>query len=707
MTDYVRSSNPIWYFVDLQGVQFDDNCYMWVLQNQIPYLPISVYHAPTGVAWSNPIRFEANGTLPIEIFWDSNQVYRLEFRRNDGTQAPSQADELIYLVENYLANGQTSEQIDVNGISTENQLSNPQFAEMSLTLPYTLSGVSNPAPIEIAPDWFLELTGNGNVTIDRLSINDSVQTPTNAPYALRINLSGGWTSLPVLRQRLNQNGVLWSDKYVSSSLTARIEGIPQNLTARLDASDGSKLVILQVAALENDFTEFTGTALVPESTNADFPPNAYIDFKVLLPSVGDVYITSLQLVTLSVDSTVAYQQDSVDRQIDHLFHYYKDKLIEKPIQSYLTAWNFAFNPVQFFGETRTAQVIGANKSEYKWDQTIVFQSVDSGVGVTRNAATGGLVVTQASATAGQFAIIQYLPGKNAREILRSSCAVGLSALTNKVGGAFGTISLWVTDNATLPNVAAGTNNSIVLTLDANGKPATKNGNWTEITRANNDSGLFDLSTTQTNVMLSNFDISNNALVNTATFFAIVIGFESLAQAESVTIDWVSLCKGSFATVPAPQTQDEVLDNCEYYFETSYSASSFPASITSSGAILKIMGSSLLSAGAAGWKGWPFDIEFKTIKRSVSPTVNVYSPSAGTISIVDQTVTTINQDKTSSATVNISGWTESLKGDKAVSFIPNSNIVGPAFGSSADTPLNIPYAYIAFHYAIDARLGIVN
>lgn len=707
MTDYVRGSNPIWYLVDLQGVQFDDNCYLWVLENQIPYIPATVYHTPTGTPWSSPIQFLVNGTLPTDVFYEDNKIYRLEFRKNDGTQPPSQSDQLIYLIEDYSPAGHNQDPIDVSGISTENQLANPQFAEMSLNLPFTLTGVSNPDPIEIAPGWFLDLVGNGSVTIERVSLNDATSTATNAPYALRLDIGAGWTSLPVLRQRFSQNGMLWADKYVASSLTARVEGISQTITARLDASDGTPLVTLQAAVLDNEFAEYTGTAQVPESTNSDLPPDAYIDFKILLPTVADIFITSLQLVTLNDDALVSYQQDSVDRQIDHLFHYYKDKLIEKPISSYLTAWNFPNNPAQFEGTTVAASAIGANKSKYVWDQTIVFQSVDSGVGVTRNATSGGLTVTQAAASAGQFAVIQYLPAAQAREILKSECSVALSAITTKAGGITGTISLWATSGGTLPSVAPASNNSIVATLDANGKPATFNGTWTEITRTSYNTGLMEIGTTQTEIMMSGFDISDNALTGTATFFAIVIGFEEMAQNDTVTLDWVTLCKGSFATPPAPETTSSLMQDCEYYYEKSYTNGSYATNVTNVNAVTKIMGSSVLSANNSGWKGWPFEIQYRSLKRTNNPTINVYSPSAGTISLVDATTTTINQDQTASATVNISGWTATFKGDKNVAYIPNSNIAGPAIVGSGDTDLNIPYGYIDFHYVIDARLGIVN
>lgn len=706
MTDYVRGANPIWYLVDLDGVQFDDNCYLWVLENEVPYLPAQAYHTPTGTPWTNPIQFEANGTLPTDIYYNNGEVYRLEFRKNDGTTPPSQSDELVYLIENYSPTGDSASPVDVSGISTENQLANPQFAEMSLTLPYALTGVANPDPIEIAPGWFLELTGNGTVDIERVSLNNATQTSTNAPYALRITLGAGWTSLPVLRQRLSQNGMLWSEKYVASSLTARIEGAPQSISARLDASDGAPLVILQVAALENDFTEFTGTALVPQTTNADLPPNAYIDFKVLLPTVADIYITSLQLVTLSEDATVSYQQDSIDRQIDHLFHYYKDKLIAKPIPSYLTGWDFTLNPAQFTGSTVPATAIGANKSKYVWDQTIIFQSVDSGIGITRSATTGGIIATQAAVASGQCAFIQYLPSKQAREILSSECSVALSGLTTKVGGITGSISLWATSEANLPVVAAGTNNSIILTIDANGKPATTNGTWTEITRLSNDLGTIELGTTQTELMLSGFDISDNALVGTATFFAIVIGFEAMAQNDTITLDWVSLCKGSIATHPAPQSFNNVLQDCEYYYEKSYATDVTPgtAGVTNQ---LSVPQHSY-NDGSTGFffQNTGFSLNYKSSKRA-APNISFYAPAAGTLDSVTAFLYNNGNTTTSSAdAVFATYFTAVGSGNRSTSYSVNSTLnlpfIAGGFASAAEGA-----GWLTFHYVIDARLGIVN
>ena len=232
MTDFVRSFNPVWSFVDLDGKQCDDTFYLWVLENQIPYIPAPVYHTSTGTPWTDPIQLLANGTLPIDVYWDPTIVYRLELRQAVGINPPSQSDPLIYLIENYIPDGVgQNEPTTVDDTLTENQITNGQFSIVNFVQPYVLSAASNPPPIAIGPGWFLDLAGTGNVTITQVPLSDALPNPTNAPYALRIEVGGGWTSLPVLRQTFEQNGMLWAGKNVSVSFTALISGASQNPVA--------------------------------------------------------------------------------------------------------------------------------------------------------------------------------------------------------------------------------------------------------------------------------------------------------------------------------------------------------------------------------------------------------------------------------------------------------------------------------------------
>jgi microcystin-dependent protein len=312
----IRGANPIWAEFDLQGNLFDDTFYLFVLENTIPYAPAIVYHDPDlNVPWTNPIRFLGNGTLPVDIYFESDVVYRLEFR-----QGPTQADPLIYEVDNYIAGTGGSTPVDTVAFASSNQVTNPQFSLISFSSPFTL-GATDPAPIEIGPGWFLELAGTGTVTLTQVPLNNSNVNPSNAPYALRITLTGWTTDSVFLRQRFQQNGMLWANKIVSSTITARVEGAPRTLSASLIDSNNSTLAnVLTVPSVNSSWNEFTGYGELPATTNPDVPPAAYIDYKLAIPNNIDIYVTSFQLVVQDLPIEPSFEQDSIDRQIDHTYH---------------------------------------------------------------------------------------------------------------------------------------------------------------------------------------------------------------------------------------------------------------------------------------------------------------------------------------------------------------------------------------------------
>jgi microcystin-dependent protein len=312
----IRGSNPIWFEVDLQGKLFDDTFYMFVLQNDIPYAPVSVYHDPDlNVPWTNPIRFLANGTLPIDIFYEEDTVYRLEFR-----QGPTQQDPLIYEVDNYVPGAGGSSPVDTVAFASSNQVTNPQFALFSLQNPVTITG-TDPAKIEVAPGWFLSLAGTGSVTISQVPLNNSNINPSNAPYALRLTMNGWTDGSVILSQRFFQNGMLWANKIVSTAVTAFVNGTPQSITANLVDSNTAVLgTVLPLTPVNEAWNEYTGYAQLPATTNPDVPPAAYIEYQMLLPSNIDIYLTSFQLVVQDLPIQPSFEQDSINRQIDHTYN---------------------------------------------------------------------------------------------------------------------------------------------------------------------------------------------------------------------------------------------------------------------------------------------------------------------------------------------------------------------------------------------------
>lgn len=707
-TAFVRGINPVWSFVDLNGLQFDDTFYMYVLENQIPYIPATVYHDDSGILpWTNPIQFLANGTLPIDIFWNDSVVYRLEFRQNLGLLPPSQNDPLIYLVENYIPTGSVVTSTSVSGSATENQITNGQFSLVNFVSPLVLTNVTNPPSIEIAPGWFLDLVGTGSVTIQQVPLNSGLNNPTNAPYALNINLNGGWTSLPVLRQRFYQNGMNWANKYLSTSFTGLISTGGAQVLIRLEASNGATLAVLSTSFLTTSFAQYNNFAFIAPYVNNDIPPDAYLDYSVYLPTTGNIFLTSFQLIASDTMGNIDYEQDTINRQIDHTFHYYKPKLEYKPIPSYLVGWDFPLNPAQASGYTFTSSSfnIGANKSQYTWDQTLVFQTVNQGVSVLRSA-EGAFAIT--AAQTGQFAVIQYLDQPLATQILNDEISVNVAAQAI-VAGSRGTVSLWYTTDTNLPNAAAGTNNSLVTALDANGHATCANGTWFEVPRGNLGNAQFTLQEGTNSVPFydynfSGWNLADETVANSATYFAIVIGFSQVTATDYIDIYSVGLCSGAIATRPAPKTQDQALRDCERYYEKSYDLRVLPETVTDVNALCKAQQGSVPTVGTANTSLQisSFDFEYRTLKRVSDPTLFVYSPVTGTVANVAGS----NRGNTTPVVgdIPITSWTvtNGSKSSNCKAIQTNLFLTTPA--------INITTAglcFITFHYVLDARLGIVN
>lgn len=695
---FIRGYNPIWSEVDLSGRQFDDTFWLFVLQNQFPYLPAKVYHDPDGLTeWDNPIQFLANGTLPPDIYFDSGSaanpvIYRLEFRKGN-----TQADPLIYLVENYIPGNGTGNVPSTVGFSTDNQITNPQFAEINFTSPYTLTTSSSPTTLEIAPGWTLLLNtiGTGSVTLTQVPLNSTQKSQTNAPYALQIDLSG-WSSV-ILRQRFNQNGMLWSNKYVSCSVTARNSSGSEQISAFISPSVGAPVEVLPTTFLTGSFIEYTGHGLIGDSTNTDLPPNAYIDFLIVLPVAGTVFLTSFQLVAADVEVEFEYEQDSIERQIDQTYHYWDPLLKYKPIPSYLVGWDFAMNPAQETGDSISPIASGANTSYAAWDQTVLFQSANSGISVSRDAFQGGIILTASATT--QMAIIQYLPASEARRMAINNLAVNVN--TSVTATTTMCVSLWYTTAVSLPSLAS--NRSLVTFLNSQGYPSTVASNWFEI-KKNFGPGFF----TPTLTSYNNFSLSGwiaDQIPQTATFFAIVVGTSSVTAGNSVAFSSISLVPGDIATIPAPQTPDEVLRECQYYYETSgnYLAASLVNAYRVPMAIDVQIGPPVNVKSFAA----PFTLNYR-VKKRATPTFSVSSTSTGAPNNITSNlfynpapggaVVLHTQDQV------FATYFSATIGTSNINCVPL--IITPLDSQTNNTGNTFASSDITFQYNIDARLGFV-
>jgi len=710
MATGVRGANPIWFEVDLTTHAFDDTFYLFVLENTIPYNYSDVYHdSGLTTVWDQPIQFLANGTLPTDIFFVSGRVYRLEFR-----QGPTQQDPLIYLVENYRPEG-GSGPIDTVAFTSSNQITNPQFSLVNFSVPYSVSGTD--LSLEVAPGWVLELGGSGTVELEQEPLDESTKNPSNAPYALHITLTGWDSGECFLRQRFEQNGMLWANKTVSSTLTARINGAPQDVNAFLiDSNDVPLATILEEQEISGAFEEYTGYGVLGDTTNPDMPPAAYIDYKLALPNNVDIYVTSIQVVVQDLPVEPSFEQDSINRQIDHAFNYYKDRLAYKPIPSYLVGWDFVLNPAQH-GESFVPQAVGANKSYYTWDQTIIFQSEDSAITVTREATIGMLELIAAPGKNTKMAVIQYLTSEEAQNVFTQLVSGEISVnveMSSTVEQTL-TISLWWSDNASLPNVDSGTNDSVVSALDDNGFPSSVASGWYEVGRKNLGKATFS-STNATSV--ASFGFSNfrdESAYLTGKYFAIVVGTNTVLAGNAVEFRSISLVPGQIPTIPAPQTQDEVLRECQRYYETTFLKGATVPSAVTGGQLIALMVSAQTSGTLAAAFANTFGGHWETPKWS-TPSLIFYSGTSTTANRVQSfgrgsgVAQTAENDISSSADPKY--WDDPVVDSKGFRVLSRGNGTGPPttqylVNNIANIQSNIiPATWIQYHYVSDCRPGII-
>lgn len=642
----IRGSNPIWLLADLQGNLFDDTFYMFVLENTIPYIPENIYSDPDlNVPLANPIQFLGNGTLPVDIFYEPNKVYRLEFR-----QGPTQSDPLIYEVNNYIP-GESTNPDDNDVFATVNQITNPQFAFINFVSPLVLSSVTDPDPIEIGPGWFLELAGTGSATITQVPLSSTNENPSNAPYALELNLSGWDADGVFLRQRFQQNGMLWANKTVSTAITTRVGGTFQSISASLVPSVGTPTLILSVPTVVGSFDEYTGHGTLPDTTNTDVPPDAYVDYKLALPSNTDIYVTSIQLIVQDADnlSEPGFEQDSIERQEDHTFHYFNPKLQFKPIPSMLVGWDFTLNPAQF-GNTGN---VGAAAS-YIWDQTIAARGGATNIPYAPNPTTGGLQFTTAG-TANAFLMCQYLFGPEAVNIIGTRLSANLNAFRGAAGGAITyRIYLFRGSNAavipTLGNLIGSIASNGVFTKNAT---PGQGENWTEIPR----NGFFGdvvgtLSTVTTDDEIaslendygySGWEVTDPTQIDDTNKFCIIVTFAYAAAGTVVSVESCSLVPGDIPTRPGVQKGDEVQRECQYYYRKSFLPTITPANSVAAGASFGTLGT-----GPGGVSLGPI-VRFDNPMID-TPAITLYNPAAANSQI--RNVKT-SVDWTASTATNVS------------------------------------------------------
>lgn len=682
---FVRAANPIWFFVDLVGLALDDTYYAFFLTNTFPYQPQPPFRDPQGLTvWTGGVvQFYPNGTLPDNLYFDPTLTYRIEIRHGN-----SQTDPLIDEINNFVPNGGSSNtNTALQILSADNQASNTNFAEILFNSPLTITTAGT---YDVAPGWQLTLTGTGTTTLTQLIFSQgSVSTSPNTytlNYALRV-ANVGWTTA-TLFQRFNNNGSIFAGGAISMAITARAQTVDELISLVYQPSDSGAPTTLVSDVLDTGNYQFvSGTMNLPSTpANTDTSDVAYVDMQIVLPPTGTVDLTDFQVVGQSAPipgfapqiqiTTVIppYIQQSEERQIDHLFHYYRNSIILQPKSSLLTGWNFGLNPWQF----RTTVGTNVATNQYTADQTIVIQQAYVASATGNNVAVGqggfalnnSLGVVAVTAT-NQFAILQYIDPKTIRPYwLGTLSSLVKAQLVNGAGAVqFKMRLIYI---AALPSTTSQT--YPVASWTAGADPVFAAG-VTAIAPRNDPT--YSLSTTNTDYAFEGFQlpISSNTNMTLGILFYTVSNMDQ-ATSQTVEINDISLVPNEFAIASNVKTYDEVLRDCQFYYAKTFPIATVP--VTAGGK----NGTLAYNAFEAGATGGSYLWRYPVVMRITPSVFTAYNP-------VSANTTWYNN--TGSADSGASSF--ALASDGSV-FVGNAQVIADNVGDA-----------MLLNATADARLGI--
>ncbi len=707
---FVRAPNPIWYIPDLVGEPLNDEYFAFFLTNTLPYLPQNVYRDNQGqVVWTGDvIQFYPNGTLPDNLYFDPNLVYRIEVRHGD-----SQFDPLIYEINDFVPDEGQSIITETSLLTSSNQISNPTFSQVlfgqpvgssSPTMTITVAGT-----YEIAPDWDLVLSGSGTTTLTQI-IWSADQNITGNPvpaYALRID-NTGWTTA-TLRQRFNHNGGIWTNGAVAMSFVAMAHASSALLSMNYspEAPGTPVPVINNVTVPTGVYKTFSAAVNLGQSTNSNLNSVSYVDIDIILPVNGSVDISNIQVIGQTTpldDPTTAplpsYQQITEERTVDHLFHFYSDSLIRQGKDSLLTGWNFALNPWQF----TTTTVTNVATNAYTADQTIVIQQAyvtsatgnNVAVGRGTNANNFAYEIKAVTAT-NQCGIAQYIDPATIRPYWGKVMSSLVKAkLVTSNGSTIG-LKMRLFYKAGLPNTVA--QNDPVTTWTANGDPVFAAG-YTAIMPENDPVYILD-GTGDQEFYFERFQLpaSSNDNMTLGIILYTTNAMDETGTADIIYIEDVSLTNTDFAIATQPQTYDQAFRQCEYYFEKSFTTGVVPSTNPAT-AVGQRMALMRISYTDGFMYLGSFELLYNSVKRA-APTLKFWS-SDGTANDVQAHVFK-NGTNVVGSPVNegIAGWTETGKSERSVFMLANTSST-PIVNANGDAGNE---ALITYQYTADARMGM--
>lgn len=707
----VRAANPKWYFTDLTGNPLDDNYWAFFLTNTVPYSPQDVYQdAAAKTPWNNAmVQFDSSGTLPDNVYFDDTLVYRIEIRRGNLTTDP-----LIWAIDNYIPNPDTSGTIEAAVITPDNQITNPQFAKVNFSEGTLSSNITAAGTYEIAPGWFITLVGVGTCRLTQLQYTAAAKHPGNPGYALDLELVG-WTGQVILFQRFKRVPGLWGSSWISFSMT----GISQdNNTHDFNVdwvpSNGVQTPITQ-NEIETVYQEFGKSVLIKDPTGTQLSDVSYVDLRISIPGTSHLSLTNIQVIGgMSAKASLPYEQDSYERQLDHLYNQDRTAIFEKPATDFLVGWDFGLNPWQFTNRAVPLVITTpypGGYANYTADQTVIASETQNQIYAIGSGSTNRMleIVSNGAASVDNFAIIQYIDAQSAAPLLGQRVSLAVQARTQFHTGAPLQLKariLGFTDAsvAGFPLSPFAGNPWVLSDPVFNARFTAVSRPEFDVTRtiANSDSNLFTGNAVSNVYTFNNFDLPITNFTGNM-YLAVVLFTTTQLQGNTsrLLLQRVSLNVGEIASLPASQTFDQTLQQCRYYYEKSYEVSQsnnhFPTGAHIQNQLVIPMATADIGAGPViDFNKSPFTIEYKVNKR-IAPTFSVWNPDVG--NSVNQIRFTIYSANFSTTRTFNNFYSAAGASVDRVAFRASADGYWPDQGTIAGQT-----AAIRLHYTADARIG---
>lgn len=619
---------------------------------------------------------------------------------------------LQFTVTGYPYNNFSIAGLTEEGGDTVNQITNPQFVEALIPTAGITITVSGAMTIPVAPGWFIDVSGAGTIFLQQDPLD--IQTPADAPFALIIRTTGDTSG--TLYQTITNSPRLLFEESIAGYLEIN-SATAFDLTMAYVPSQGSSGadIITEAVPANNEWTPLRGAVTIDGVANTDSGTDGFVKITINIPTLANFSITSVQVQGVADENVIpTFAQISTPIQESQLFYYWQEWLNYKPIPSYLVGWDFPLNPAQPNGDSGnfSAAPAIANGSAYAWDQTILFATVASQLTYDRDSSTGGLKIATGGATS--FAVVQYLPAQQAKALLSQHNAVSIQGFF--ADGAVtpattinGTVTLAWT-GGTLPDLKTPTFQSVVVSVPTTAIPTLSVAStWNlvpNVPLGNNPAFTLGGASSKTPIYLSGWDASAQN-TSSATWMAIIISFTTLESTQTVTLDFCGLFGGDIATRPAPQTNDQVLRECQYYYESSYNIGTVPGTATLNGQrsapqVTRDNGATTQAYANA------FNVDFNTMKINNIPSMTFYNPAVLNASNAVLAWLYVNDGVTANPSAPIvfsAFYNTASTGQKTYSCVPSTTTAAPYYlisNSNIGAPLA---AFINYHFTADSRLGL--